>query len=267
MACHKIVTGQEYLMSKSDNPADHWKQTIIGLPLGKPMKPLSLDRQEHADTYNISLSQQEFKIRLANSEGRRESASLLIKKMYNWRGYDTAGLNEESPNRITLMADTNGVSIGTLTIGLDSPNGLLVDQLYHDEIETLRSAGAAVCEFTKLAVDEALQSKQVLAALFQLAYIYAHRIHGASDVVIEVNPRHVIFYRRMLGFEPLGETRMCPRVHAPAVLLHLSMAYASDQIARYGGHFVDIPGVRSVYPYFLSAKDEDGISERLQRGE
>ncbi|MBT9612386.1 MAG: long-chain N-acyl amino acid synthase [Burkholderiales bacterium] len=254
-------------MSHTDNPADHWKQTIIGLPLDNPLRPLSLEREERADTHNISLSQQQFKIRLANSEGRRESASLLIKKMYNWRGYDTAGLNEDSPNRITLMADTAGVSIGTLTIGLDSPSGLLVDQLYHDEIDRLRTSGATVCEFTKLAVDQALQSKQVLAALFQLAYIYAHRIHGATDVVIEVNPRHVVFYKRMLGFEPLGETRMCPRVHAPAVLLHLSMAYAKDQIARYGGHFVDIPGVRSVYPYFLSTKDEDGISERLQRGD
>ena len=254
-------------MSHTDNPADHWKQTIIGLPLDNPLRPLSLEREERADTHNISLSQQQFKIRLANSEGRRESACLLIKKMYNWRGYDTAGLNEDSPNRITLMADTAGVSIGTLTIGLDSPSGLLVDQLYHDEIDRLRTSGATVCEFTKLAVDQALQSKQVLAALFQLAYIYAHRIHGATDVVIEVNPRHVVFYKRMLGFEPLGETRMCPRVHAPAVLLHLSMAYAKDQIARYGGHFVDIPGVRSVYPYFLSTKDEDGISERLQRGD
>lgn len=254
-------------MNKTDNPADHWKQTIIGLPLDNPMRPLSLERQERADTHNISLGQQQFKIRLANSEGRRESASLLIKKMYNWRGYDTGGLSEDNPNRITLMADTGGVPIGTLTIGLDSPSGLLVDQLYHDEIDRLRASGAMVCEFTKLAVDQALQSKQVLAALFQLAYIYAHRIHSATDVVIEVNPRHVIFYRRMLGFEPLGETRMCPRVHAPAVLLHLSMAYASDQIARYGGHFVDIPGVRSVYPYFLSVKDEDGISERLQRGD
>ena len=73
MACqNKIIMGQKYRMRKSDNPADHWKQTIIALPLGKAMKPLSLDRQERAETHNISLGQQEFKIRLAYSEGRRE---------------------------------------------------------------------------------------------------------------------------------------------------------------------------------------------------
>lgn len=230
------------------------------------MRAMSLAREE-TDVQHIQLSEQQFKLRLANSEGRRESASLLIKKMYNWRGYDAADLNEDNPNRITLMADTLGAPIGTLTIGLDSPGGLLVDELYHDAIDRLRQAGASVCEFTKLAVDQAMQSKRVLAALFQFAYIYSHRIHGASDVVIEVNPRHVIFYRRMLGFKQLGEERLCPRVHAPAVLLHLSMAYARDQIVRYGGHFTDLPGVKSIYPYFLNVKDEDGIAERLQRGE
>lgn len=255
-------------MDKLKTPADRWSKTIVDLPFeaSRIMQAMSLARDESGG-HEISLSEQQFKLRLANSEGKRESASLLINKMYNWRGYDTVGLSEDTPNRITLMADTAGEPIGTLTIGLDSPGGLLADQLYHDELDRLRQAGAPVCEFTKLAVDQAMQSKRVLAALFQLAYLYAHRIHGASDVVIEVNPRHVVFYRRMLGFAQLGEERLCPRVHAPAVLLHLSMAYASDQIARYGGHFRELPGVRSIYPYFLSVKDQEGIAERLQRGE
>ena len=255
-------------MSANENSADNWTQTIVGFPLGAlPLRAMSLDRQDPADINNIALDQRQFKIRLANSEGKRESASILIKKMYTWRGYDSAGLTEDNPNRITLMADTAGQPIGTLTIGLDSPSGLLVDHLYQDEIDKLRAAGAIVCEFTKLAVDQAMQSNRVLAALFQLAYIYAHRIHQASDVVIEVNPRHVIFYKRMLGFEKLGEERMCPRVHAPAVLLRLSMTYGTEQIARYGGHFTDLPGVRSLYPYFLSTKDEDGIANRLMQGD
>lgn len=255
-------------MDKLKTPADRWSKTIVGLPFeaSRVMRPMSLAHEE-SDGLNIHLSEQQFKLRLANSEGKRESASLLINKMYSWRGYDTAGLANDNHNRITLMADTDGKPIGTLTIGLDSPGGLLADQLYHDELDRLRQAGASVCEFTKLAVDQAMQSKRVLAALYHLAYIYAHRIHGASDLVIEVNPRHVVFYRRMLGLDQLGEERMCPRVHAPAVLLRLSMAYARDQIARYGGHFRDLPGMRSLYPYFLNVKDEDGITERLMRGD
>ncbi|MEK6662409.1 MAG: long-chain N-acyl amino acid synthase [Pseudomonadota bacterium] len=249
-------------MSNTDNPADHWKQTIIGLPLDSPLRPLSLDHPEQIDAHNISLDQQQFKIRLANSEGRRESATLLIKKMYAWRGYDAAGMGD-NPNRITLMADAGGIAIGTITIGLDSPAGLLVDGIYRDEVDRLRAQGCAVCEYTKLAVDQEIRSKRVLASLFHLATIYAHRIHHATDAVIEVNPRHVPFYHRMLGFEPLGEERMCPRANAPAILLHLRYDYLDEQVAKYGGAMRDLPGVRSFYPFFFSKRDEDGITQRL----
>ena len=83
------------------------------------------------------------------------------------------------------MADIASQPIGTLTIGLDSPSGLLVDQLYQGEIDLPRASGAEVCEFTKLTVGDAMRSRRLLATLFQLAYVFAHRIHGATDVVIE----------------------------------------------------------------------------------
>ena len=254
-------------MSANDNPADHWTQTIVGLPLGaSPLRTISIERQEHTDTNNIALDQQQFKIRLANSDGRRESASLLIKKMYAWRGYTTAGASSDTPNRITLMADLEGHVISTLTIGLDSPTGLLVDTLYKDEIDQLRQDQHRVCEFTKLAVDQEIKSKRVLASLFHLAYIYAHLIHGATDTVIEVNPRHAAFYKRMLGFEPLGEERMCRRVNAPAVLLWLAFDHPKREIAKYGGAMRELPGVRSLYPFFFGPDDEQGITGRLLRG-
>ena len=253
-------------MNNTDNPADSWKQTIIGLPLDSPLRPLSLEHQEQADTHNISLGQQQFKIRLANSEGRRESASLLIKKMYAWRGYDVAAMGD-NPNRITLMADTGGIAIGTITIGLDSPTGLLVDGIYRDVVDQLRAEGCVMCEYTKLAVDQEIRSKRVLASLFHLATIYAHRIHHATDAVVEVNPRHVLFYRRMLGFEQVSEERMCPRVNAPAILLRLRYDYLDTQVAQYGGAMRELPGVRSFYPFFFGPADEQGITARLMRGE
>lgn len=53
--------------------------------------------------------------------------------------------------------------------------------------------------------------------------------------MIEVNPRHVEFYRRMLGFEMFGAERLCNRVNAPAVLLRLDLSYARQQIEKLGG--------------------------------
>jgi len=203
-----------------------------------------------------------FKIRLANDEGRRSKASYLIRKMYGWRGYSTSGLNEE-PNRITLVASDDDRVLGTLSIGLDSPTGLLVDQLYKEEVDVLRAGGARACEFTKLAVDRGSQSREMLAMLFHIAYMYARRIHGCTDLLIEVNPRHVRYYHAMLGFEVLGTERVCPRVGAPGVLLRLDLAYSEAQIAMFGGRRHLASQVRSLYPLGFSRAEEDGICGRL----
>lgn len=205
-----------------------------------------------------------FKIRLASTEGRRSSASYLIKKMYGWRGYETSGAIPVTPNQMTLVAGEDARTLGTLTIGFDSEEGLLVDELYRDEIDKLRAGGARLCEFTKLAVERNEHARELLAMMFHIAYMYARRLHGCTAVLIEVNPRHVRFYHAMLGFEIIGPERNCPRVNAPAVLLKLDLAYCEEQIARYGGHRELAGAVRSLYPLGFSRLEEDGICGRLR---
>lgn len=214
---------------------------------------------------NITFDQQKFKIRLAANEDRVQSASLLIQKMYSWRGYQTSEMGQD-PNRITLLAFDADKIIGTLTLGLDSPVGLLVDDLYKPEVDSLRAQGRQVCEIIKLALDEGLGSKPVLAALFHISFIYGHNIHHGTDFVIEVHPRHVGFYRRMLGFELFGEERVCNRVNAPAVLLRLDLSYARQQIEQLGGLAHKPLGEKSLYPYGFSKLDEEGITQRLLHG-
>lgn len=204
-----------------------------------------------------------FGIRLANSEGQRSTASYLIEKRYAWRGYAASG-PKPAPNRVTLVASDAERALATITVGFDSDQGLVVEDLYRDAIAELREAGAALCEFTKLAVDSAEQSREVLAMMFHVAYMYARRIHHCTDLVIEVNPRHVRFYERMLGFVVFGPARHCPRVGAPAVLMRLDLAHAQEQIARFGGHRELAGSVRALYPLFFSPDEEDGIVGRLR---
>jgi len=207
-------------------------------------------------------SRSDFKIRLADTMGRRSSASMLIEKMYSWRGYQATGLDQR-PNRVTLVASAAEQTIGTISIGFDSPVGLLIDQLYKEEIDGLRAAGHSVCEFTKLAVDASVKSKRVLASLFHIAHIFSHHVRGCSHLMIEVNPRHVKFYERMLGFGRIGEERLNPRVNAPAVLLQLELAYAHREIKRLGGHSELAATEKSLYPFFFSPTEEQGILGRL----
>ena len=253
------------IKSRRRNP-DEWDKTIVAFQSPYRLKDLCIDQSAETSKEENRVSKQEFKVRLATTDDRRKSASLLIEKMYSWRGYDADSLYQD-PNKITLVAYQEEKVAGTMTLGLDSPSGMVVDQLYKRETDQLRAAGRKPCDITRLAVDQDIKSKSVLAALFHLTFIYGHNIHGATDFLIEVNPRHVVFYQRMLGFVLFGEERICPRVDAPAVLLRLELAHADEQILKYGGMGAAVQGVKSIYPYFFSREDELGITQRLQKGE
>ncbi len=218
-----------------------------------------------AATPDHPLDIQVFHIRLANSANRREAASVLIRKMYGWRGYAFDPAEQYEANKITLYAETGGQVVGTMSLCLDSTPGLPADDNFRDMLDPLRACGRRLCEPSRLAIDKGV-TKRVFAALIHISYLYSHRLHGYSDYVIEVNPRHVLFYKRMLGFSDFGGERPCPRVGAPAVLLRLPLSYMSGQIRRWGGLMEQHGEERSFYPYFFPVWDEPGITARLLAG-
>lgn len=242
------------------------EQTLIGVPA---------DWMSHMALHNISVDaaspddtligvQQRFKVRFANRAGGRESAGVLVKKMYATRGYQ-AKMGPVHPERITLVADVEQSVIGTLTIGLGRSAPLLAEQLYPTEIAHLREQGCEVCEYTRLAIDGHVRSQRVIASLFHIGYLYPHRVLGYTDGVLEVNPRHVNFYKRMLGFTVIGPERICPRVNAPAVLMRTNFTYMANQVQAVGGRCERVAGERSLYPFFFSPEDEAGIIARLSK--
>ncbi|TWI62995.1 hypothetical protein IP91_03835 [Pseudoduganella lurida] len=227
------------------------------LPLSEPEASGSLR--------DVIIDTRTFGIRLADTEEGRNSASLLINKMYAWRGYASAHRIEAHPNRITLAASEKGNTIGTVTLGIDSPAGILADEIFRDQVDGLRLSGARVCEITKLAFDHTVRSKGALAALFHTVFIYSYHIHRCTHALIEVNPRHRRFYEHMMGFRRLGDVRENPRVQAPAYLLAIELAEMAERIRELGGT-AERPGSqaqRSLYPYFFSQREEDGIVHRL----
>ncbi len=209
-----------------------------------------------------------FAIRAAQSERERRSASSLIERMYATRGYQTSALSIEEPaHQKTFLASEHNTPLGTLTIGTDSAEGLLADSLFPDEVGRFRADGFRICEFIKLAMDRRARSTRLLAALFHVAYIYAHRFKQLDQLLIEVNPRHVSYYQTMLGFRVVGSERHNPRVDAPAVLLALDLGHAEEQIRIFGGKPELAAMERSAYPHFFPAKDEAGIVGRMERAE
>jgi hypothetical protein len=211
---------------------------------------------------NVTINERQFGIRLADTDEGRNSASLLISKMYATRGYNVSKMVKD-PNRITLSATDQGVVIGTVTLGIDSEIGILADDIFRDIVDQVRARGGKVCEITKLAFDPQVRSKAALAALFHTLFIYGNYLHHCTDVFIEVNPRHRRFYETMLGFQQMGDVRHNMRVDAPAYLLWTSLDYVSQQIEKLGGHSDNPGSERSLYPYFFSKREEAGIAARL----
>lgn len=187
-----------------------------------------------------------FRVFVASGRADRERAYRLAHRVYARRGYvaaDEEGMVvspfDERPETFTLLAeDSAGRAAGTVTLVFDSADaGLPCDEIFHAELQDLRMDGKKLAEVIRLAVDEEhAHCKALLVHLFDFIYIYARRVCGYTDFVIEVNPRHVNYYRRLLAFEPQGPERPCPRVGgAPAVLLRMDFAIPEREIRRVGG--------------------------------
>ena len=226
------------------------------------------NRRNPPDVDEIAESSDEFKnqfkIRVVDNSSRRVRASELIQRRYAWRGYSTSPLPRNDAGRVTLSACVEDATVATITAALDSTEGLYVSRLYPDEVRTLRAGGRKLCEFTKLAVDESVRSHAVLGAIFHVACMYVLNLHQCTDVLIEVNPRHVKFYQRMLGFKRVGDERIDPEVNAPAVLMRLDLDHSASEIQRLGGRRQASAGERSFYPYFFAPDEADQIVGRLR---
>jgi hypothetical protein len=201
-------------------------------------------------------------VRLADCDGQRSRANMLLKRMYSWRGYGAGHEVPTAPNCVTFTATSNQEVIGTLTLTVDSPAGLALDETFREEIEQFRTApGAKLCELTKFAFDTSSPAKPRLAALFHIIFIYGSMHHDCTDLFIEVNPRHSRFYEKMLGFRRVGTPKTNAAVDAPSQLMWLNVGDVRRQIDRHAG--ADLEATKSLYAHFFSAKEEEGIYRRL----
>lgn len=215
-----------------------------------------------------------FTIHVAADFALRSRAYRLAYSMYLKKGYVSQredGLlfapYDLSSDTFTLLAvDADGRDAGTVTLVFDRGKALPCAEVFGDEVTTLKRAGHRMAEVTRLAIcDDYRLSKELLVALFDAIYIYARRVKRCTDFIIEVNPRHVNYYRRLLFFEPLGEEKACPRVNgAPAILLKLDLGLAAASVQEMSGT-APSRRARCLYPYFVSYDDEPRIARQFTR--
>lgn len=195
-------------------------------------KPASTQKSERHRGRNLVTA-------LASCADKRSSAERLIRERYASCGYRVLEMDslerERDGQDFVLVAERRGQTVGTLTVGMDGPQGLLSESAYGDVVARARLAGHRLCEFTRFAVAQSVEDgRAVIGSLFEGAYAVCRSLHGATHAFIEVNPRHVAFYRRAFGFVVASGERFCERAMAPAVLLLLEL----EPFERRLGHVV-----------------------------
>jgi hypothetical protein len=209
----------------------------------------------------------EFRVLMFAGRFLPQSASALVHQAYSRLGYalrETSSRPEREPAPTAVLQVVHGGrTLGTLSVNLDSPSGLDADALYREEIDRFRAQERS-CEFTRLAVDTDLAGREVLCSLFYVAYVFSHVVHRARHLFIEVNPRHQTFYERMLGFRRLSEEKLCLRVGAPAVLMHLDFQFTKEQLQRFR-EGLSVVGT-TLYRYAIPAAEELLLVTQMSAG-
>lgn len=191
----------------------------------------------------------------------------LVARRYADRGYLCKDLSTAPDGaEIICSAFSGAATVGTIAVRFDTEHGLRAEDLFGAELQALRAQGLRLCEFGRLALDQDVaESKELLAHLFHLAFMHAYRLAACNTLVIEVNPRHVPFYRRMLGFKVQGEARHNMRVNAPAVLMVLDLVWAGEQVSSFGGRPASASVTRTLYPFFYGVEEESAILAKLRQ--
>jgi hypothetical protein len=181
---------------------------------------------------------QKLQVGVAESVEQIEATNRLLRARYAWRGYSVEAFEHQvAPSRADaacreftfFVADREGM-LGTIKLRLDGPEGLAVEKTHVEAVQRARDDGRCIGELARLAIAEACDSRRVLASLFGLVYTVGRWVHGVTDVFIEVNPRHVVFYSRALGFAVVGEERFNEHVGTASVLLHLDVEILDEQL-------------------------------------
>lgn len=130
------------------------------------------------------------------------------------------------PETTTFVSFQNHEQVATVTLIGDSSEGIPMESIFPKEVAKIRDSGATFGEVSSLA-SRPMATKEFLQVYLKLMRLMAQyaRSVGMERFLIVVHPRHVPFYKRMMGFRVIGEARSYPTVcGAPAVPCELEFA-------------------------------------------
>lgn len=180
-------------------------------------------------------------LRVCRNRKELEDAYNLVYREYLKRGYTKElpsqlrlSLFNAVPSTTTFIAENSGYIIASATVIVDSPLGLPMDEVYHQELEPFRQKKYKMCEVTMLASDTSLfpkgtslllSSKKMFLVffLFKVILDYVRDILNLDTINITINPKHNLIYDFLL-FKDLGGLKTYRHANnAPAIAKYVDL--------------------------------------------
>ena len=200
--------------------------------------------------------------RVARTRDELEQAYRLVYQEYLKQGYTAESpscmrlsLHNALPETATFVALIDGQVMATATVVPDSPLGLPMDELYHQELNDLRRDDKRLCEVSMLASSSELFSEDIplmlnakkmflIFFLFKHIFDYVRLQLNADYICIMVNPKHAGTYDSLF-FQDIGGLKYYHKVNgAPAVAKYLDIQGVDTRCLT--------AGRRGLYKMFLS---------------
>lgn len=138
-------------------------------------------------------------------------------------------LEQKSPNYEKLKEP--GVIVGTLTVVLDSPMGLPMEDICGNNVKELRASGHSLVEVTSLAIKPEYRKHNVAMYLYKLMFQFV-RYKNITDVACSVTKKHLSFYRRLLLFKPIGQIKKYAAANQQETQCHLLNIHQAETAAE-----------------------------------
>lgn len=188
--------------------------------------------------------------RVARTRDELEAAYALVYKEYSKRGYVGPGSDRLKisifnalPQTTTFIALLDKQLAATVTLVTDSPLGLPMDKIYHEELCSLRQQSVNICEVSMLAsnteffqggISMMLNAKKLffIFNLFKIIFDYARELAKIDYFCITINPKHNLTYEYIL-FKDLGGLKQYDTVNnAPAIAKYLDLKNAKEECRK-----------------------------------
>ncbi len=171
-----------------------------------------------------------YRIRIAREVSEYEDAFHLLHIAYVYQGIEDVRCDKMRitpqhvlPEATVFVAYENDQCVGTMTVTLDSPAGLPLENDYPGELDDLRKQGARFVEYGSLAVVRRCWHSGVTVLLNMAACYWSINMLGATDIVMGINPKAAPLYRAMYNFQRLGSPKQHSKLTAPVLAMRTNI--------------------------------------------